>query len=107
MKNPDSRLLEDVVERIKNAVSPLRIIRFGSASRGEMNRNSDLDLLVVMPEGTHRRQTSKKIIRALRGIGVPKDVVIVTERDVLDYGSNQSLVLKPALEEGRELYAAG
>ena len=107
MKNPDSRLLEDVVERIKNAVSPLRIILFGSASRGEMNRNSDLDLLVVMPEGTHRRQTSRKIIRALRGIGVPKDVVIVTERDVLDYGSNQSLVLKPALEEGRELYAAG
>ncbi len=72
-----------------------------------MGRNSDLDLLIVMPDGTHRRQTSRKIFRALRGIGVSKDLIVVTERDVAEHGNNPSLVLKPALEEGRELYAAG
>jgi predicted nucleotidyltransferase len=107
MKTPDSRLLEEIVDRITGAVRPLRIILFGSAAREEMSRNSDLDILIVMPEGTHRRQTSREVLKALRGIGMSKDVIIVTERDVAEHRSNPSLVLKPALEEGRELYAAG
>lgn len=107
MKTPDSQLLEEIVDRITGAVRPLRIILFGSAARQEMSRNSDLDLLIVMPEGTHRRRTSRRIFQALRGIGVPKDVIVVTEKDVAEYGRNPSLVLKPAIEEGRELYAAG
>jgi predicted nucleotidyltransferase len=107
MKTLDSQLLDDIVHRITHNVRPLRIILFGSGARGEMGRNSDLDLLIIMPEGTHRRQTSRKVFKALRGIGVSKDIIVVTERDVAEYGKNPSLVLKPALEEGRELYAAG
>ncbi len=107
MKTPDSRLLEEIVDRITGSVRPLRIILFGSAAREEMSRNSDLDLLIVMPEGTHRRRTSRRIFQALRGIGVSKDIIVVTEKDVAEHGSNPSLVLKPAIEEGRELYAAG
>jgi predicted nucleotidyltransferase len=107
MKTPDSHLLDEVLARITGAVRPLRIILFGSAARKEMGRDSDLDLLVVMPDGTHRRRASREVFRALRGIGVSKDVIVVTERDVAEHGNNPSLVLKPALEEGRELYAAG
>ncbi len=107
MKTPDSQFLDDIVDRITSNVRPLRIILFGSTARGEISRNSDLDLLIVMPEGTHRRKTSRKVFQALRGIGVSKDVIVVTERDVAEHGKNPSLVLKPALEEGRELYAAG
>ena len=51
---PDTRLLEELVQRIVEAVHPLRIILFGSAARGEMGPNSDLDVLVVMPDGIHR-----------------------------------------------------
>jgi len=28
---------------------------FGSAARGDMHSDTDLDILVVMPDGTHRR----------------------------------------------------
>jgi hypothetical protein len=72
-----------------------------------MNSGSDIDLLVIMPNGTHRRKTSRKIFQELRGLGVSKDVVVVTERDVAEHADNPSLILKPALQEGRELYAAG
>jgi uncharacterized protein len=106
MRTPDPQLLEEIVSRIKNTVRPRRIILFGSAARQEMNRDSDLDFLIVMPEGAHRRDTAKKVYRALRGLGVSKDIVVVTERDVAEYKENPSLVLKPAIEEGRELYAA-
>jgi len=70
-----------------------------------MGPESDLDLLVVMPDGTHRRNAATEIYKSLRGIGLPKDVVVVTERDVTEHRHNPSLVLKPALEEGRVLYA--
>ena len=71
-----------------------------------MGPDSDLDILIVMPDGIHRRKTSVEILRALRGLGVSKDVMVVTEADVAAYGNNASLILKPALEEGRDLYAS-
>lgn len=106
MRTPDPHLLEEIVNRIKNTVQPRQIILFGSAARQEMNRDSDLDFLIVMPEGTHRRNTAKKVYRALRGLGVSKDIIVVTEGDVAEHKENPSLVLKPAMEEGRQLYAA-
>ena len=56
------------------------IILFGSASHENMGPDSDLDLLIVMPDGIHRRKTSVEIYKALRGIGVPKDVIVVTDK---------------------------
>jgi len=69
-----------------------------------MGPNSDLDLLVIMPDGIHRRRTAQSIYRKLTGIGIAKDIVVVTESDVARYADNPSLVLYPALREGREVY---
>jgi predicted nucleotidyltransferase len=102
----DSALVDDVVRLIVDAVKPVRIILFGSAARGQMNENSDLDLLIIMPDGTHRRNTARLAYRALAGLGVPKDVIVVTEEDVLKYGDEPSLVICPALQEGKEIYRA-
>ena len=106
MSRPDPQLLDEIVIRVTEAVHPVRVILFGSAARGNMGPNADLDLLVIMPDGTHRREASRAIFRALRGLGMPKDIIVATERDIRQYGDNPSLVLKPALEEGKELYRA-
>ena len=103
---PDTRLLEELVQRIVEAVHPLRIILFGSAARGEMGPNSDLDVLVFMPDGIHRRETAQLIYRHLRGLGFATDVVVVTQSDVAQYASNPYMLINPALEEGKELYHA-
>lgn len=100
-------ILDDLVKRIVQAVHPRRIILFGSGARGEMGPHSDLDVLVVMPDGVHRRQTAQTIYRSLMGFGIAKDVVVATEGDLREYGDNPSLVLFPALREGREVYRAG
>jgi len=105
-KGPDQRILKELVRRIAESVQPLRIVLFGSAARGEMGRGSDLDVLVVMPDGVHRRRTAQAIYRSLSGLGVAKDVVVVTESDVREHGQNPSLVLYPALQHGKELYNA-
>ena len=99
-------MLHSLVREITEAVQPTRIILFGSAARGEMGPDSDLGILVVMPDGAHRRRTAQTLYRCLAGIGIAKDIVVVTEADVRDHAGNISLVLYPALREGREIYAA-
>ena len=99
-------ILNDIVQRIVTEVHPSRIILFGSAARGELGQDSDLDVLVVMPDGAHRRRTAQHIYLCLCGLGIAKDIVVVTESDVRDYGGNPSLVLCSALQEGKELYHA-
>ena len=104
--HPDSQIIDDLVQRIVEVAHPLRIILFGSAARGEMGADSDLDVLVIMSDGTHRRQTAQEIYRHMWGLGVAKDIVVVTESDLQTYGDNPYMILKNALEEGRELYHA-
>jgi len=109
MKNFDTtnnQILDELVRRILRVVQPKRLILFGSAARGEINSKSDLDILVVMPDGIHRRRTAQTIYRSLTGLGVAKDILVVTETDVKKYGGNTSLALYPALREGKELYHA-
>jgi len=102
----DPKVLDELVRRIVEIADPLRIILFGSAARGEMGLESDLDVLVVVPEGTHRRHTAQSIYRNLIGFDISTDVVVATEDDLRQHGNNFSLVFRSALREGREIYAA-
>ncbi|MBM3268923.1 MAG: nucleotidyltransferase domain-containing protein [Candidatus Sericytochromatia bacterium] len=104
--DPDPTVISDLVRRIRQVASPRRIILFGSAARGTMHPNSDLDVLVVVPEGVHRRRTAQGIYRNLIGLGVPVDVVVATERDLERFGAVDSMVYSPALREGKLIYVA-
>ena len=95
------------MQRVVEAARPLRIVLFGSAARGEMGPDSDIDLLVVVPDGCHRRRTAMDIYRRLIGTGCATDLVVATESDLRDYGSNPWMVYREALEQGREVYRAG
>lgn len=94
------RLVGEVVKR----VNPLRIVLFGSAARKESGLQSDIDLLVVMPDGTHRRQTAQKLYREIKGLAVPFDIVVATEQDLAEHKDNDGLIYKNALKEGIEVY---
>jgi uncharacterized protein len=103
---PDPAILDDLVRRVVESVHPLRIILFGSAARGEMGPNSDLDTLIVMEDQTDCRAVAKTIARRLRGLGCATDVLVVRRSDLEQNGDNPYLVLHTALSEGKELYRA-
>ena len=98
-------LLQEIVRRIVEVAKPEKIILFGSAAWGEMGPDSDLDLLVIKA-CNHRRNMARKIRRALFGIGVPLDIVVVTPEDIERYGDCPALIIEPALREGRVVYAS-
>ena len=99
-------VIKAIVERIVEQVHPSRIILFGSVARDEQGLESDVDLLVVMPEGTHKRQTAQMLYRKLRGLPVPVDILVTTEVDLDRQKDNPGLIYRTILQEGRELYAA-
>jgi uncharacterized protein len=96
----------ELIARIVAAAHPQRIIMFGSLARGDADRHSDIDLLVVAPEGSHRRKTAQAIYRGLLGFGLPVDVVVATPSDLELYADSPGLIYRGALREGKELYAA-
>ncbi|MGH8546769.1 MAG: nucleotidyltransferase domain-containing protein [Gammaproteobacteria bacterium] len=98
-------ILQEIVRRIVAAVQPEKIILFGSAAREEMGPDSDLDLLVIK-SCRNRRETARRIRRRLLGIGVPKDIIVATPEDIERYKDTIGLIYRPALREGKVLYAA-
>ena len=99
------QVLNEIIRRIVETAHPHKIILFGSAVHGKMGPNSDLDLLVVMPSGVHRRNIARSIYRNLIGVGFAVDIIVVTEKDIERYKDNIGMVIKPALEKGRLVYA--
>ena len=98
--------LNDIIERIVEVAEPERIILFGSAARGEMGPHSDLDLLVIKKGDFHRGRLNGEIYMNLIGAGQAVDIVIVRPEEVERYRNTHSLVIAPALKEGRVVYDA-
>jgi len=98
-------ILQEIVRRIVAAVQPEKIILFGSAAREEMGPDSDLDLLVIK-SCRNRRETARSIRHKLIGIGIAKDVIVATPEDIERYKDTIGLIYRPALIEGKVIYAA-
>jgi predicted nucleotidyltransferase len=105
-KTVSDEILREIVRRIVAAVQPEKIILFGSAARGKMGPNSDVDLLVIKKGKYHRCRVTGKIYRNMFGVGQAVDVIVVTPEEVEKYRDTHCLVIKPALQEGREIYHA-
>ena len=95
-------LTREMVDRIVDRYRPLRIIIFGSRGRGDAGSDSDVDLLVVMPDGSDRREAAIAIGAALADVSLAKDIIVTTPGEIADRGHVVNTVLRSALREGRE-----
>ena len=96
--------LPQIRDIIVRHFKPLKLIVFGSHARGEAREESDIDLLVVMPEGTKKLPTSQAIYGALAPLQVAKDIVITSPNEIEEYGALYGTVLRDALSEGVTIY---
>jgi predicted nucleotidyltransferase len=98
--------IERVVSLIVTEAHPVRVIPFGSVARGDMTTGSNIDLLVVMPDGAHGPHTMQRLYARVRGVTVPFDVLVATTADLEAPCDALGLACRDALREDRELYAA-
>lgn len=99
--------VEQAVRRLVVAGRSRKIILFGSYVRGETHRDSDLDVLVVAPEGIgNTRAESARLRGALTGIPMCMDILVVRERDFHRLKDRIGLVYREAARRGKVVYEA-
>ena len=98
------QVLQEAVERLVERFEPTRIILFGSQARGTADERSDVDLLVVCPIPNGRRELMVAMDRALGGLGIARDVVVLTPEEFERDRHIPGTVARPAALEGRVLY---
>lgn len=96
--------LSEITRRIVQASQPEKIILFGSHARGDFGPDSDVDLLVVIPNVKHLRTESTRLRGVLRGLLVPVDIIVATPEQMDRLGNVKGLVYRDALTEGKVLY---
>jgi uncharacterized protein len=88
------------------AADPVKIVLFGSRARGDAGPDSDFDFLVVERRPQDRHAEMVRLGRALRPLGMPFDVLVVSESYAEDWGGVEGSIVHAALTEGRVLHAA-
>src|SRR5438876_9354390 len=100
--------VDAVVRRLVEAGRPRKIFLFGSYVRGEMHRNSDLDVLVVAEDRVENtRKESVRLRSAVKEILMPMDILVVRENVFEALKDKIGLIYREVVRHGRLVYEAG
>jgi predicted nucleotidyltransferase len=98
------QILDEVTRRLVAQFRPTRIILFGSQARGTADERSDVDLLVICPVDGRRLELMTVMDRALKGLGVARDIIILTPEEFERDRHIPGTIARPADREGKVLY---
>jgi uncharacterized protein len=98
-------VIAEAGRRLLAAAPEARVILFGSAVRGELGEDSDLDFLVIERDVNDRHAEQVRLRRALRSLGIPVDVIVVSETYAEEWGPARGSMVHAALTEGRMVHA--
>jgi predicted nucleotidyltransferase len=98
-------VIAEAGRRLLAAAPDARVILFGSAVRGDMNKDSDLDFLVIERDVEDRHAEQLRLRRELRPLRIPVDVIVVSETYAEEWGPARGSMVHAALTEGRLVHA--
>lgn len=96
--------MREAARRLVRRFKPARIILFGSQARGTADDRSDVDLLVICPVDGRKRDLMVAMDRALKGLGIARDVIVLTPEEFERDRHIPGTVARPAWREGKVLY---
>jgi predicted nucleotidyltransferase len=102
-----SSTLDAVVTRLVEGLHPDRIYLFGSHANRHANEDSDIDLLVVVPESDlprHKREA--KSYDLLWGLTTPVDVIVLTHEEFDRSSQVKTSLASTVQSKGQVIYNA-
>ncbi len=102
----DEDTLGQVTQRIVAAAKPSRVVLFGSDARGEASPGSDVDLMVVDPQGRDPYETMVHLRTVIGPIGVGVDLLVCSSTEYERRSLVPGTPFYWARKEGRLLYEA-
>ncbi len=99
----DEAQILEAGRRLALAAPQARIILFGSHARGGAGPRSDVDILVIEPDVDNAAIESVRLMREVRDLRLPLEVVVVSERDAEDWREVRGSLMHAAMTEGRVL----
>jgi len=97
-------ILLKVKERLVDGFHLEKIILFGSQARGTADERSDVDILVVCSFACKRRHLMLEMDRALNGLKLARDIVILTPEEFDRDRYIPGTIARPAWLEGKLIY---
>lgn len=94
-----------IVTKIVEAIHPKKIILFGSWARGEADKDSDIDLLVIHESILPRPQRYAQVRQLFWGMRLPLDILVLTPDEFALYQSVPGSFTHTVAREGKVLYA--
>jgi predicted nucleotidyltransferase len=95
----------EAVRRLRATLRAERIYLFGSRARDEADEDSDFDFLVVVRDSPlPRYKREQRAFRALCGMGISKDVLVLTREEFERGLAVVSSLPATVVREGRLLY---
>ena len=70
--------INEVVHKITDYYNPEKVILFGSCVDGNLNANSDIDLILIKQTTEPKHLRSAAIYKQLLGIKIPIDILVYT-----------------------------
>ena len=105
MKTLEENLLEIATQRLVAEFQPEQVWLYGSHAWGNPHEDSDFDLLVVVPQSDESPiRRSQRAHRCLRGLRMPKDVLVETRQEVDGVKESKTSLENMILTRGRKLY---
>lgn len=105
MAKANKKILNQIVEILKQELNPSRIFLFGSQANGTAHEDSDYDFVVVTktPKKSTREQMGRISSLIFQNINVSADVFIYSEKEFEDWRDEFSSIPEVALNTGKEL----
>jgi predicted nucleotidyltransferase len=101
----DTSQLTVLVERLVAALAPERVFLFGSHAWGVPGVDSDIDLMVIVPESDlPQYKRAQRAYRAIRGVDVPTDILVLTRDEFERQTQVVSSLARQVREHGKSLY---
>ena len=101
---PVAKQLPKAVRRIVEALSPEKIILFGSYARGNPTPDSDVDLLVIMETDLSITERYLKVSNLLYPRPFPVDIIVKTPKEIERAISSNDNFIREIVLKGRVLY---